>query len=432
MKICVVGSGYVGLVAGVCFAETGHTVVCVDNDEAKVEKMTEGEVPIFEPGLKDLMHRNLEESRLRFTSDLAEAVKESLVVFITVGTPQGDDGRADLKFVLGVAAEVADAMDSYKIVVVKSTVPVGTCEKVRDTIKARTSQEFDVASNPEFLKEGAAIEDFLKPDRVVVGCGDVRVAEIMKELYSPFLRTDNPIIIMDLRSAEMTKYASNSLLATRITFMNQIANICDRLGVNVDHVRRGMGADRRIGHRFLFPGVGYGGSCFPKDIRALIRTSDEADYDFSILRAVDEVNDAQKKVLVDKLRIYYKGDLSGKKVAVWGLAFKPRTDDVREAPALHVIRELLAEGVKVSAFDPEAVDTARDEIGDEIEYAPSSYDALKDADALLIVTEWNEFRRPDLARMKKLMKKPVIFDGRNIYTRKVVEKAGFDYFGIGV
>ncbi len=432
MKICVIGTGYVGLVAGTGFAETGNDVVCVDVDREKIDALNKGLIPIFEPGLSHMVARNIEDGRLTFTTDLAAAVKKSTVIFISVGTPQGDDGSADLKYVLGVAREIAEAMNGYKVIVIKSTVPVGTNVKVRAVLDEAGCAEFDMVSNPEFLKEGHAVEDFMRPDRVVVGCDSDKSGRIMEELYSPFVRTGKPIIRMGITSAELTKYAANGLLATRITFMNQVANLADRLGVNVADVRRGMGSDSRIGPAFLFPGVGYGGSCFPKDVRALINTARDADCGFDILEAVDKVNNAQKLVLFEKLHAYYKGELAGRCVAVWGLAFKPRTDDVREAPALVLIRKLLEAGVKVSAFDPEAVETARAELGGDVEYAENAYAALEGAEALILATEWNEFRRPDFERMKKLMKKPVIFDGRNIYTRASVEEAGFDYFGIGV
>jgi UDPglucose 6-dehydrogenase len=431
MKIAVVGTGYVGLVAGTCFAESGNTVICVDVDENKIKALNEGRIPIYEPGLEELVKKNVEEERLFFTTDIDSAVKQSLIVFIAVGTPPGEDGSADLKHVLGAARGIGKAMNGYKIIVDKSTVPVGTARRVAAAIAGETSHPFNVVSNPEFLKEGAAIDDFMKPDRVVVGTDDPRVAEIMKELYAPFVRTGNPIIIMDVQSAELTKYAANAMLATRISFMNEMANICERVGADVTKVREGIGYDSRIGMPFLFPGPGYGGSCFPKDSRAIISTAKENGYRFRIMEAVEDVNSAQKHVLYEKAKKFYNGDVAGKCFAVWGLAFKAKTDDVRESSALVLIRDLLAAGAKVNASDPEAIETTRREIGDEAAYFPHPYDALKGADGLFVVTEWNEFRSPDFERMKGLMRTPVIFDGRNLYNPHTLGEVGFKYFRIG-
>jgi len=441
MKICVIGSGYVGLVAGTCFAESGNDVICVDVDEAKIEQLKNGVIPIYEPGLKELVLRNSDEGRLSFTTDIAAAVKASLINFIAVGTPPGEDGSADLKYVLDVARNIGQEMESFKIVVDKSTVPVGTADKVRAAIqeeieKRGVALEFDVVSNPEFLKEGAAIDDFMKPDRVVIGTDNVRTGEIMKELYSPFMRKTNRLIVMDIRSAEMTKYAANAMLATKITFMNQIANLCERMGADVAAVREGIGSDSRIGYDFLFPGVGYGGSCFPKDVKALIRTADECSYDFLLLKAVERVNELQKLVLTDKMVRYFsrevKGNpLQGKVFAVWGLSFKPRTDDMREAPSVAIITRLLELGATVRAHDPEAIREAQKIFGDRITYSHNQYDILKGADALAIITEWSEYRNPDFDRIKSLLVRPLIFDGRNLYTPLRMREAGFEYFPIG-
>ncbi len=439
MEICIIGTGYVGLVAGACFADSGNDVVCVDIDERKISDLRKGIVPIYEPGLAELVEYNMEEGRLTFTTSLADGVKRSKVCFIAVGTPPGEDGSADLKYVLNVAREIGRFMDDYKIIVDKSTVPVGTAEMVRSAVseelrKRGVDIRFDVVSNPEFLKEGAAIDDFMKPDRVVIGVDDgAEARDIMVELYEPFVRTDNPIIVMDLKSAEMTKYAANAMLATRISFMNEIANLCERVGADVNMVRKGIGSDRRIGHSFLFPGVGYGGSCFPKDVKALIRTGSENAYDFKILKAVEEVNEAQKGVLVEKVKSYYggAGGVRGKRIALWGLSFKPRTDDMREAPSIVIVEKLLELGAAISAHDPVAMEEARKIFGEKIEYHDTNYEALKEADALFIVTEWNEFRRPNFERMKSLMKAPVVFDGRNIYKPSEMRKHGFVYFSIG-
>jgi UDPglucose 6-dehydrogenase len=432
MKIAVVGTGYVGLVLGACLAENGNTVVCVDKDESKVTMLEGGEMPIYEPGLEEIVKRNDREERLTFTTDLRGAVRASEIVFIAVGTPQGEDGSADLQHVLAVARDVGRAMQKYTVVVDKSTVPVGTAKRVRDTVAKETTQPFSVVSNPEFLKQGAAIEDFMKPDRVVIGVepGDERATELMKELYGPFTRTGAPILFMTPESAELCKYAANSILATRISFMNEIANMCELVGADVDQVRKAIGSDRRIGTSFLFPGVGYGGSCFPKDTQALLKSASDKGYDFRILRAVEEVNDRQKERLVDKMEQHFT-NLSGKTVALWGLAFKPRTDDMREAPAIPIIERLLAAGAKVKAYDPAAGPVARRLFGDRITLCDRSYDALDGADALAIVTEWNEFREPDFQKMRALLKSPVVFDGRNIYSPEHMRALGFTYISIG-
>jgi len=431
VKVCVVGTGYVGLVAGTCFAEGGNDVVCVDIDRAKIDRLTRGEVPIYEPGLEELIKRNVEEGRLVFTTDLDAAVKRSLFCFIAVGTPQSADGHADLSAVEKVAASIGDAMDGYKVIVNKSTVPVGMAQRVRAIVKTRTHHPFDVVSNPEFLKEGAAIDDFMRPDRVVIGTDSDKAAELMKELYSPFVRTERPIVVMSSASAEMTKYCANSMLAARISLMNEFANLCERAGADVFDVRRGVGFDERIGHHFLFPGVGYGGSCFPKDVKAIIRTAELHGLDFAVLRAVEDVNARQKQTLTQKVRAHYGDDLSGRRFAVWGLSFKPRTDDMREAPSIVVIEDLLAAGAEVHAHDPEALDEAKKIFGDRIHYHKVNYEALVDADALLVVTEWNEFRRPDFERIRKTMKHPVVFDGRNIYDLAQMRTHGFTYYGVG-
>jgi UDPglucose 6-dehydrogenase len=431
MKLCVVGTGYVGLVAGTCFAEGGNDVVCVDNVAAKVEALKQGIVPIYEPGLEELIRRNTTEGRLTFSTDLATGVKQSLVVFIAVGTPSGDDGAADLSSVWSVGRTVAEAMDGYRVVVTKSTVPVGTHAKLAQVIRQYTAHPFDVVSNPEFMKEGAAIDDFMKPDRVVIGTTSERAADVMRELYEPYVRTGAPILTMDNASAEMTKYAANALLATRISFMNEMANLCERVGADVDLVRRGVGSDRRIGHHFLFPGAGYGGSCFPKDVKAVIHTAHEQGMGFPLLNAVEEVNEAQKQRLVQKIVGEYGQNLEGRRFAVWGLAFKPRTDDMREAPSLTAVRGLLGRGARVAVHDPEALAEARKHFGDAVSYHRTNYEALEGADALLIVTEWSEFRRPDFQRMKRLMKSPVIFDGRNLYELDTMRDHGFTYFPIG-
>ena len=431
MKLCVVGTGYVGLVAGTCFAESGNDVTCVDIDQRKIADLRNGKIPIYEPGLEELIRRNTADRRLHFTTDLAGAVREAMVCFIAVGTPQDEDGSADLSMVLQAGADIAKAMPGYRIVVLKSTVPVGTADKMRETLSANTTHPFDVVSNPEFLKEGAAVEDFMKPDRVVIGGNSDRALSLIKELYAPFVRTENPILVMDNRSAEMTKYAANAFLATRISFINQVANLCEKVGADVAEVRRGIGFDRRIGHYFLFPGVGYGGSCFPKDVRAVIRTAEEHHMDFSLLKEVEVVNEKQKLLLVEKVQAHFGTDLRGRKFAIWGLAFKPRTDDMREAPSVVIIEELLKGGAEIAVHDPEALARAQEVFGNRITYHRANYDTLPAADALLIVTEWNEFRRPDFARMRDLMKTPLILDGRNLYEPAVMRQEGFAYYPIG-
>jgi UDPglucose 6-dehydrogenase len=430
MKIAVIGTGYVGLVAGACFAESGNDVICVDKDGAKIRTLRAGKMPIYEPGLEELVRRNRHENRLTFTTTLPKAVRASSIVFIAVGTPQGEDGAADLQHVLEVAREVARAMNGYKVIVDKSTVPVGTAARVREVIRRETTHPFSVVSNPEFLKQGAAIEDFMKPDRVVIGAEDPRARELMQELYAPFTRTGAPIMTMDCASAELTKYAANAMLATRISFMNEVANVCEAVGADVDEVRRAIGADKRIGTSFLFPGVGYGGSCFPKDVKAMIHFASQKDYDFRILRAVEEVNSAQKTRLAAKMRSHF-GTLKGRTIAIWGLAFKPRTDDMREAPSIPLIKVLLAEGADVQAYDPEATKVAKGIFGNKVTFATKNYDALKGADGLAIVTEWSEFRRPDFEKMRKLMRSPVIFDGRNLFEPEQMKQSGFTYYSIG-
>jgi len=430
MRIAVVGTGYVGLVAGACFAESGNDVVCVDKDAAKLRMLREGRMPIYEPGLEELVRRGIAEKRLAFTGSLARAARDSQVIFIAVGTPQGEDGSADLQDVMRVAADIAEAMDGYRVIVDKSTVPVGTAARVRAVIAGHTAHPFSVVSNPEFLKQGAAVDDFLKPDRVVIGVEDDRARDIMLELYGPYTRTGAPMLVMDCASAELAKYAANAMLATRISFMNEVANVCERVGADVDQVRRAMGTDRRIGSAFLFPGVGYGGSCFPKDVKAMLKFAADKDYDFRILQAVESVNRYQKTVLFEKMAAHF-GTLRGRTIAVWGLAFKPRTDDMREAPSVPLIEALLAAGARVRAFDPEASGQARHVFADRIVYAKNPYDAVKNADALALVTEWNEFRRPDFERIHESMRTPVVFDGRNIFTPEQMRAAGFTYYSIG-
>jgi UDPglucose 6-dehydrogenase len=432
MRIAVIGTGYVGLVAGTCFAESGNTVVCVDIDQKKIDGLKAGRIPIYEPGLEEMVKHNVTEERLSFTTNTADAVRASDVVFIAVGTPPGEDGSADLKYVLGVAKEIGKAANGPKIIVDKSTVPVGTAARVKATAQAETSHPMTVVSNPEFLKEGAAIEDFMKPDRVVIGVDDGNAGEVMTRLYMPFVR-DNPqkIITMDIPSAELTKYAANAMLATRISFMNEIANICELVGADVGKVRTGIGSDSRIGYPFLYAGCGYGGSCFPKDVQAVIKTAGEHGYEFQILQAVEEVNARQKLLLFEKVNAHFQGSLKGKTFAVWGLAFKPRTDDMREAPAIYIINKLLAAGARVRATDPEAINEARKHFGDKVEYFQHPYEALEGADALLIVTEWSEFRNPDFALIKERLKRPVIFDGRNIFPKSEMQRLGFAYYPIG-
>jgi len=431
MKIAVVGTGYVGLVTGTCLAETGNTVICVDIDAQKVEMMRAGKVPIYEPGLDVLFHRNIEQGRLKFTTSLAEAIAEAQIIFLALPTPPDGDGAADLSFVLGAAKDIAQIISDYKVVVTKSTVPVGTADKVKAVFAANTQVEVDVVSNPEFLREGVAVEDFMKPDRVVVGTQSEKAQKLMAELYGPYVRQGNPIIFMDERSSELTKYAANSFLATKISFMNEIANLCELVGADVDAVRKGIGSDDRIGKRFLFPGVGYGGSCFPKDVQALAKSADENQYDFKILDAVMEVNETQKKILSDKVKSYFKGDVKGKKFAIWGLAFKPETDDIREAPALYIIDELSKAGASICAFDPEAMPNVKQLLGDQISYAEDAYSALDGADALLIVTEWSLFRNPDFDLMEQKLKNKVIFDGRNLYDLQKMIDLGYYYNSIG-
>ena len=432
MRIAVVGTGYVGLVAGTCFAESGNTVTCIDIDAEKIRRLEQGEVPIYEPGLEELVRRNVRDDRLRFTTSYAEGMKDAQVAFIAVGTPPGEDGSADVRYVLGAAEEIARNMTGYTVVVDKSTVPVGTAGKVAEVMAAHTEHEFDVVSNPEFLKEGAAIDDFLKPNRIVIGANSKRAARIMGELYEPFVRTGNPILHMDVASAELTKYAANAMLATRISFMNEIANLCGLVGADVDEVRRGIGSDERIGSRFLFSGVGYGGSCFPKDVKAIIRTASDHGYDFKIVKAVEEVNERQKSIQFAQIQEAFDGEVAGKRIAIWGLAFKPNTDDMREAPAITLIERLLEAGAQVVAHDPEAIEMCRKHyLGSRIEYAENPMAALQGADALVLVTEWNEFRRPDFEAIRAALKQPFIFDGRNIWPRETVEELGFRYWGIG-
>lgn len=432
MNIAVVGTGYVGLVTGTCFAETGNDVICVDINEKKVKAMQNGQVPIYEPGLELLFERNTKEGRLHFTTNLKEAVDASQIIFLALPTPPGDDGSADLSYIMGVARDLSNIITEYKVIVDKSTVPVGTAEKVAAILSEKLPKRlFDVVSNPEFLREGVAVEDFLKPDRVVVGTKSDKAQKLMRQLYEPFVRQGNPIYFMDERSAEMTKYAANSYLATRISFMNEIANLCEKVGANVDMVRIGMGSDSRIGKRFLFPGIGYGGSCFPKDVQALAKTASEYSYDFKILKSVMKTNALQKHILTKKINRYFKKDLDGKTVAVWGLAFKPNTDDIREAPALVIIDELLAAGARIRAFDPEAMKHVAELYGDRIELCENMYDTLAEADCLAIMTEWSEFRSPDFERMSELMNEPVIFDGRNVYDVDQMKHNGFHYESIG-
>lgn len=431
MKIAVIGTGYVGLVTGTCFAETGNEVVCVDIDQRKVDMLNNGQITIYEPGLEKIFLRNLKEGRLKFTSDLQSGIEGAQILFLALPTPPGEDGSADLKYVLGVAKSLGKLIKEYVVVVDKSTVPVGTAEKVTSAIAENATVAFDVVSNPEFLREGVAVEDFMKPDRVVIGCATERAKKLMTELYAPFVRSGNPLIFMDVRSAELTKYAANAFLATKITFMNEIAQLCERLNADVDMVRLGIGSDARIGKRFLFPGIGYGGSCFPKDVQALVKSANEVDYDFQILNAVMDVNEKQKLHLMPKIKDYFKGDLQGKHIALWGLAFKPNTDDIREAPALYMIDALLAEGATITAFDPEAMANVKQVMGDKIQFAETQYEALEKADALLIATEWNEFRTPDFNKIGQLLNAKVIFDGRNLFDIATMEQLGYHYESIG-
>lgn len=431
MKITVVGTGYVGLVTGTCLAETGNSVTCVDIDEKKVNKLKSGQITIYEPGLEKLFDRNLKEDRLSFTTSLADGIKEAQIIFLALPTPPGEDGSADLRYVLGVAEDIGKLLADYKIIIDKSTVPVGTAEKVQEAIAKNFAGEFDVVSNPEFLREGVAVEDFMKPDRIVIGTRSERAKKLLEQLYAPYVRQGNPIIFMDERSAELTKYAANSFLATKISFMNEVAQLCERLGADVDMVRRGIGSDERIGRRFLFPGIGYGGSCFPKDVQALVHSSWEVGYDFKILDAVIDVNERQKVHLVSKIKNYFKDDLQGKHFALWGLAFKPNTDDIREAPALYIIEELIKAGASVCAYDPEATENVKGLLADKIAYAENQYDALKGADALIIATEWNEFRTPDFLKIVSNLKKKAIFDGRNLFDTTAIRELGFYYESIG-
>jgi UDPglucose 6-dehydrogenase len=431
LKLSVIGTGYVGLVVGTCLAETGNDVICVDVDEEKLRMLRKGISPIYEPGLSDLLQKNLKEERLQFSPDLAFAVTNSEVIFLALPTPPAEDGSADLQHVLDVAGNIGKAMDGYKVIVNKSTVPVGTAEKVRAIVAGLTNHPFDVVSNPEFLKEGAAVNDFMKPDRVVVGTSSPRALAIMQDMMAPFVRTGNPIIVMDERSAELTKYAANAFLATRISFMNELAAVCERTGGDIDMVRKGIGSDPRIGPQFLFAGIGYGGSCFPKDVRALLNIAASENYRFRILSAVEEVNRLQRESFFGRIEAHFGGELRGKKIAVWGLSFKPNTDDMREAPAVEIINRLLNAGARVSAHDPAALTEARKRWGDRIEYCEHNYDALDQADSLMVITEWNIFRRPDFDRMKALMREPVIFDGRNIYEPSRLAEKGFRYYGVG-
>lgn len=431
MKIAVVGTGYVGLVTGTCFAETGNDVTCVDIDVNKVNKLSNGEITIYEPGLEKLFLRNLKENRLHFTTRLADGIRDAEIIFLALPTPPGEDGSADLKYILGVADDLGKLLTGYKVIVDKSTVPVGTAEKVHAAIARNYSGEFDVVSNPEFLREGVAVEDFMKPDRVVIGAASDRARKLMGDLYAPFVRQGNPVIYMDERSAELTKYAANSFLATKISFMNEIARLCEKLGADVDMVRKGIGTDERIGKRFLFPGIGYGGSCFPKDVQALVKSSGEVNYDFEILNAVMKVNEDQKLHLMPGIRNFFKGELRGKHFALWGLAFKPNTDDIREAPALYMIRELLEAGATVAAFDPEAMKNVKKELGDAIRFSENQYDALEGADALIIATEWNEFRTPDFGKIGSSLKNRAIFDGRNLFDLSAMRDLGFYYQSVG-
>jgi UDPglucose 6-dehydrogenase len=430
-KIAVIGTGYVGLVTGTCFAETGNQVICVDIDSNKVEKMRNGEIPIYEPHLDVIFERNIKANRLTFTTDLASGIKDAEIIFLALPTPPGEDGSADLSYILGVADQLGKLITDYKVIVDKSTVPVGTAEKVHAAIAKNATVPFAVVSNPEFLREGFAVDDFMKPDRVVIGTSDEKAMKVMESLYKPFVRQGNPIIFMDEKSAELTKYAANAFLATKITFMNEVANFCELVGANVDKVRIGIGSDERIGKRFLFPGIGYGGSCFPKDVQALVKSGKEQSFNFEILEAVMKVNEDQKTVLFPKIKNFFRGNLEGKKIAMWGLAFKPDTDDIREAPALYMIDELTKAGAKVTAFDPEAMKNVRNLIGDKINYASSEYEALENADALVICTEWGIFRNPDFKRVSELLKDKVIFDGRNLFDLEEMSEKGYFYASIG-
>lgn len=431
MKIAVVGTGYVGLVTGTCFAETGNTVTCVDIDANKVNKLNSGKITIYEPGLELLFERNIKQGRLFFTTDLAEGIKDAKIIFLALPTPPGEDGSADLKYILGVASDLGPLLKDYTVVIDKSTVPVGTADKVKERIAAKANVEFDVVSNPEFLREGVAVDDFMKPERVVIGTSSAKARKIMETLYAPFVRQGNPLVFMDERSAELTKYAANSFLATKITFMNEIANLCELVGADVDSVRKGIGTDSRIGKRFLFPGIGYGGSCFPKDVQALAKSSSDVKYDFRILAAVMKVNEDQKTILIPRVKDFYKGDLKGKTFALWGLSFKPHTDDIREAPALYNIEELLKAGAIVKAHDPESMENVKGVLGNKIQYTQNPYEAAEGADAIFIATEWPEFRTPDFEKLSSVLKHKVIFDGRNLYDLPQMKELGYTYFSIG-
>ena len=431
MRICVVGAGYVGLVTGTCFADSGNAVTCVDKDASKIDMLQRGEVPIYEPGLKEMIERNVSEGRLAFATKLDAAIRNSLVVFICVGTPSGPDGKADLTAIFDVARDIADNMPTYKLVVVKSTVPVGTTQEVAEVIRGRTDVDFDIANNPEFLKEGCAIADFTKPDRVIVGVEETRAGEILRDLYSPFLRTEKPFLVMGIPSSEMTKYAANCVLATKISMINEIANICERVGAHVDEVRRGIGHDSRIGFQFLFPGLGYGGSCFPKDVAAMISMARDVNYEPALLAATHAVNTAQRRQFFEKIRSHFDGGLTGKRIALWGISFKPGTDDIREAPAIDLIEWLLAEGAVVSAHDRVAADRARERFGDRIEIAEKPEDAVRGANALVVATDWNEFRHPDFNDILALMAEKIIFDGRNLYDERKLRDMGATYYGVG-
>lgn len=432
MKITVIGTGYVGLVTGACFAGSGNNVMCVDIDEKKVESLGRGKVPFYEPGLEEIVHTNIKEGRLNFTTNIKDAIRKSAIIFIAVGTPQSENGAADISSVINVAKSVGEYIEDYKIVVTKSTVPVGTTENVRDTISSLTDVNFDVASNPEFLKQGAAVEDFLKPDRVVIGIEKDSVGEVLRDLYSPFMRSKDRAILVSIRSSELSKYASNAMLATRISFMNEIANLCEIVGANIADIRAVMGSDSRIGRHFLYSGIGYGGSCFPKDVRALINTADEFDYELKVCSAVDEVNNEQRVLFFDKIYRFFDGVLEGKKFGVWGLSFKPNTDDIREAPSLYIIDKLLEYGASVTVHDPSAIKNVRELYRSKINYVESNYDACEGADALVINTEWSEYRQPDFEEVSRQMNSPVIFDGRNLYSKSKLEKYGFNYFAIGI
>ncbi len=431
MKIAVVGTGYVGLVTGTCFAETGNTVTCVDIDKEKVSKLQSGKITIYEPGLEQLFERNVKQERLFFTTNLEEGIRDAKIIFLALPTPPGEDGSADLKYILKVSEDLGPLLSDYTVIVDKSTVPVGTADKVRDRISTHAKVVFDVVSNPEFLREGVAVEDFMKPERVVIGTSSQQARKVMETLYAPFVRQGNPLVFMDERSAELTKYAANAFLATKISFMNEIANLCEMVGADVDSVRKGIGTDSRIGKRFLFPGIGYGGSCFPKDVQALAKSSDDANYDFKILKAVMDVNALQKTKLIPHIKKFFKGNLKGKTIAMWGLSFKPHTDDIREAPSLYNIEELLAEGVIIKAHDPEGAENVKKLIGDKIQYCDTPYDSAENADAIFIATEWPEFRTPDFERLSSIVKQKVIFDGRNLYDLEAMKELGYSYFSIG-